>query len=89
MQRLLSMGRPVFKALILPGAGIPSESCSCLGGFHLKVLTSQEGESCFEESHQRWAKPPICISFLAARSLLVGTNQAFCNLFQATRHSIC
>lgn len=66
MQRLLSMGRPIFKALILPGAGIPSESYSCLGGFYLKVFTSQEGESCFEESHQQWAKPPICISFLAA-----------------------
>lgn len=89
MQRLLSMGRPIFKALILPGAGIPSESCSCLGGFHLKVLTSQEGESCFEESHQQWAKPPICISFLAARSLLIGTKQAFCNLFKATRYRVC
>lgn len=65
MQRLLSMGRPIFKALILPGAGTPSESCSCLGGFHLKAFTSQEGEPGFEEPHQQWAKPPICISFLA------------------------
>lgn len=88
MQRLLSMGRPIFKALILPGAGTPSESCSCLGGFHLKAFTSQEGEPGFEESHQQWAKPLICISFLAAVEL-VGTKQAFCNLFKATRRSVC
>lgn len=82
LQRLLSMQRPIFKALILPSAGTPSESYYCLGGSHLERPSHhRRGSSALKFLTRDGPNLLFAFHFLAGWSLLIAKCLVGANLF--------